>query len=194
MSFDNKQDDCSNAETGQVANINEKINVNFPVGAAGRDHIIISDVQSIVSSKPKIVIIINNQFTSAPNTTQIASGAGRNSAAGNNAALDSSNTEQQQSVGAAGEAKNFGINGNQSEPHEKHDNCDDNSEIVIVINNQINQAEVVSSATQVASGSGTDSAGGTNAAIASSNTKQQHAVGGDGVAVNDGENGNQEEV
>lgn len=32
-------------------------------------------------------------------------------------------------------------------------------------------------ATQVASGAGKDSTGGTNAAIESSNTKQQHAVG-----------------
>ncbi|WP_410429658.1 hypothetical protein [Metabacillus litoralis] len=168
-----------NAETENVfvENDGERIVARFPI-----------------SDKTKIVLIINNQFTSAPNTTQIASGAGRNSAAGNNAAIDSSNTEQQQSVGAEGEAKNFGMNGNQYEPHEKHGNCDDDDEIVIVINNQINQAGEVSSATQVASGGGTDSAGGTNAAIASSNTKQQHAVGGDGVAVNDGESGNQEEV
>ncbi|GED32924.1 hypothetical protein P9G84_12160 [Brevibacillus centrosporus] len=34
------------------------------------------------------------------------------------------------------------------------------------------------SATQVAGGGGTDSTGGTNAAIESLNTKQQHAVGG----------------
>ena len=38
-----------------------------------------------ISDKTKIVLIINNQFTSAPNTTQIASGAGRNSPTGNNA-------------------------------------------------------------------------------------------------------------
>jgi hypothetical protein len=53
----------------------------------------------------RIVLIINNQFTNAPNTTQIASGAGRNSAAGSNASIDSTNTQQQQSVGAGGKAK-----------------------------------------------------------------------------------------
>ncbi|RJS62499.1 hypothetical protein [Bacillus sp. PK3_68] len=151
--------------------------------------------KSSVPETTKIVIVINNQFTSTPNTTQIASGAGRNSTAGNNAAIDSSNTEQQQSVGAEGEAKNFGLNGDQQEPHEKHGSWKDDEEgIVIVINNQINRSEETAGATQVASGSGTDSAAGTNAAVASSNTKQQHAVGGDGIAVNDGENGDQEEV
>lgn len=188
MSIDKNHDDGNTVEKGQGTDANKKVNV---VVEKDGERIV---ARSLISEKPKIVIIINNQFTSAPNTTQIASGAGRNSAAGNNAAIDSSNTEQQQSVGAEGEAKNFGMNGNQYEPHEKHGNWCDDEELVIVINNQINQAENVSSATQVASGSGTDSAGGTNAAIASSNTKQQHAVGGDGVAVNDGENGNQEEV
>jgi hypothetical protein len=149
--------------------------------------------KSPISEKLKIIIVINNQFTSAPNTTQIASGAGRNSAAGSNAAIDSSNTEQQQSVGAAGTARNMGMKGEQSERHENQKNPRDDEEIVIVINNQINKAEKMSSATQVASGSGTDSAGGTNSAIGSSNTKQQHAVGGDGRALNVGENSEQEE-
>ena len=45
-----------------------------------------------LGDKRKVVIVINNQITFAPNTTQIASGAGRNSAAGSNAAIDSSNT------------------------------------------------------------------------------------------------------
>ncbi|HEU5138654.1 MAG TPA: hypothetical protein VFT51_01680, partial [Bacillales bacterium] len=45
--------------------------------------------------------------------------------------------------------------------------------------------------TQVASGSGSDSTGGTNASIESSNTKQQHAVGGGGRAINKGEIGKQ---
>ncbi|KAB7707142.1 hypothetical protein F9802_09035 [Bacillus aerolatus] len=188
MSLDKNHEDGCTAETGQETGADEKVDAfveTLSDKVVGRFPI---------SEKTKIVIVINNQFTSAPNTTQIASGAGRNSAAGSNAAIDSSNTEQQQSVGAEGEAKNFGMNGNQCEPHEKHEDWGDGDELVIVINNQINQAGEVSSATQVASGSGTDSAGGTNAAIASSNTKQQHSVGGDGVAVNDGENGSQEEV
>lgn len=146
-----------------------------------------------LSNTSRIVIVINNQFTSAPNTTQIASGAGRNSAAGSNAAIDSSNAEQQQSVGAAGVAKNKGMKGKQTEPHKKHKDCARDDEIVIVINNQINTGKKQSSATQVASGSGTDSTGGTNSAIGNSNSKQQHAVGGDGRAINKGENGDQEE-
>jgi hypothetical protein len=62
-----------------------------------------------------------------------------------------------------------------------------------IINNQINTGQEQSSATQVGSGAGEDSTAGTNAAIESSNTKQQHAVGGGGLAVNDGERGDQEE-
>ncbi|KAB2328504.1 hypothetical protein F7731_25595 [Cytobacillus depressus] len=150
-----------------------------------------------VADKPKIVIVINNQFTSAPNTTQIASGAGRNSAAGNNAAIDSSNTEQQQGVGAKGQARNRGMSGDQIEPHKKETEYSEHGEeIVIVINNQVNKTRTPqASATQVASGGGDDSAAGTNAAIESSNTKQQHAVGGDeaGSAINSGEDSNQTE-
>lgn len=70
-----------------------------------------------LDDKRKIVIVINNQITFAPNTTQIASGAGQNSAAGSNAAIDSSNTRQQETVGAGGEAINKGISGDQIEPH-----------------------------------------------------------------------------
>ncbi|MEH7305640.1 hypothetical protein [Neobacillus drentensis] len=150
-----------------------------------------------LSDKRKVVIIINNQFTSAPNTTQIASGAGRNSAAGNNAALDSSNTEQQQSVGAKGQASNTGMGGDQLQPHKENgEHLEPDVEFVIVINNQINATSTEQAgATQVASGGGDDSAAGTNSAIASSNTKQQHAVGGDesGSADNSGEDGNQTE-
>lgn len=146
------------------------------------------------SEKKKNVIVINNQFTSAPNTTQIASGAGRNSAAGNNAALDSSNSEQQQSVGAEGTARNTGIEGNQVEPHNEHGHGHDEQENVIIINNQVDMGKEQSSATQVASGAGKDSTAGTNAAIESSNTKQQHAVGGSGTAENDGERGDQVEA
>ncbi|MED1203101.1 hypothetical protein [Heyndrickxia acidicola] len=146
-----------------------------------------------LADKPKIVIVINNQFTSAPNTTQIASGAGRNSAAGNNAAIDSSNTEQQQGVGANGKASNTGMSGDQVERHKtEKEHSEHDEEMVIVISNQINTTPTEqASATQVASGGGNDSAAGTNAAIESSNTKQQHAVGGDGRAENSGEDGDQ---
>jgi hypothetical protein len=182
----------------------------------------------------KVILVINNQFTDAGNTTQIASGAGRSSAAGNNAAIDSSNTEQQQSVGAGGEATNTGMRGEQSETHRKH--CRhrkhhhrhhhhrhhhhpnkrhhrhhpshpphpshrerEKDDIVVVLNNQINRSknnQSVSAATQVASGGQTYSAGGTNAAIESSNTKQQHAVGGapGAKALNSGMNNNQIEA
>ncbi|WAH44684.1 hypothetical protein NZD89_20430 [Alicyclobacillus fastidiosus] len=153
--------------------------------------------QSAVSAKKKIVIVINNQFTDAPNTTQIASGAGHNSAAGSNATIDSSNTLQQQSVGGQGRAKNIGMKGIQSEPHNKQRFRQHDEEITIVINNQINKTgKKISSATQVASGAGTDSASGTNAAIQSSNTKQQHAVGGakSGRALNKGMNSRQNET
>ncbi|MCU5397611.1 hypothetical protein [Bacillus toyonensis] len=147
-----------------------------------------------LAGKRKIVIVINNQITFAPNTTQIASGAGQNSAAGSNAAIDSSNTRQQQTVGAGGEAINKGISGDQIEPHKmKKETSNEEEEFVIVINNQINKTrKEQASATQVASG-GDDSAAGTNAAIESSNTKQQHAVGGgtDSSAVNAGEEGDQ---
>lgn len=156
-------------------------------------------VERPVDEKMKIVVVINNQFTNAPNTTQIASGAGRSSAAGNNAALDSSNTEQQESVGAEGTAKNEGMEGKQLEPHEKDKQCCDDNEIVIVLNNQIHltheksETESASSATQVASGGGTYSASGTNSAIESSNTKQQFSVGGaeGSLAFNSGMDSNQ---
>ncbi|WP_336992321.1 hypothetical protein [Bacillus toyonensis] len=148
-----------------------------------------------LADKRKIVIVINNQITFAPNTTQIASGAGQNSAAGSNAAIDSSNTEQQQTVGAGGKAINKGMSGEQIEPHKtKKENSDEEVEFVLIINNQINEtSEEQASATQVASGGGEDSAAGTNAAIESSNTKQQHAVGGGtgSLAENAGEEGDQ---
>lgn len=157
-----------------------------------------TEAESPITGKIKIVIIINNQFTDSPNTTQIASGAGRSSAAGSNAAIDSSNTLQQQSVGAGGEATNTGMEGEQVEPHETHACIGDEEEIVIVINNQINKSgqQEQAAATQVASGGGTFSAAGTNSAIESSNTKQQHAVGGgkDSSASNDGMNDEQHEA
>ncbi|PLR76344.1 hypothetical protein CU633_16755 [Bacillus sp. V3-13] len=145
--------------------------------------------------KLRVVVVINNQFTDSPNTTQIASGAGRSSAAGNNAAIDSSNTEQQQSVGADGEAVNTGMRGKQIEPHDKKGHKVDDDEIVFVINNQINLTgqDTDSSATQVGSGGGKFSAAGTNSAIESSNTKQQHSVGGaqGALALNRGMNNKQ---
>ncbi|MEH6891929.1 hypothetical protein V7024_20030 [Bacillus sp. JJ864] len=159
---------------------NEKVAVSVEIDGKK------TTIKQPVHEKMKIVVVINNQFTNAPNTTQIASGAGRSSAAGNNAALDSSNTEQQESVGAEGKAKNEGMQGKQREPHEKDKKCCVDNEIVIVLNNQIHltddnntsETESTSSATQVASGGGTYSASGTNSAIESSNTKQQFSVGG----------------
>lgn len=62
-----------------MANINEKITVI--VEKTGKRTI----TKSPLSGKLKAVVIINNQFTNAPNTTQIESGAGRSSAAGSNA-------------------------------------------------------------------------------------------------------------
>jgi len=159
----------------QMAYTNEKITVI--VEKKGKRTV----TKSPLSGKSKIVIVINNQFTNAPNTTQIASGAGRSSAAGSNAAIASSNTRQQQSVGAGGKAKNLGIKGKRYEPHIKHGKRDNAKEVVIVINNQVAKRSKripISSATQVASGSGTYSTSGTNSAIESANTKQQHAVGG----------------
>jgi hypothetical protein len=140
--------------------------------------------------KLKIILIINNQFTNAANATQIASGAGRSSAAGSNAAVASSNTEQQQSVGAGGTATNAGMAGTQTEPHRprklrgrrKHRNGRRRKKknILIILNNQVNETreDSVSAATQIASGGKSFGASGTNSAIESANTKQQHGVGG----------------
>jgi hypothetical protein len=174
----------------EMADVDEKI--IFTIDHGGK----IVTTESPISEIKKIVIVINNQITSSPNTTQIASGSGRNSAAGNNAAIDSSNTLQQQSVGAQGHAKNIGMKGDQIEPHVKQEEWKDGEELIIIINNQINETSGESSATQVASGGGTDSAGGTNAAIQSSNTKQQHAVGGDqsGFALNSRMDSQQKEI
>lgn len=136
----------------------------------------------------RLVFVINHQFTNAPNTTQIASGAGKSSAAGNNAAIRSPNTRQQQSVGAGGKATNRSGNGNlplrrtYSAMRRRFGRA-----VVVVINDQIvklPRSQRNASATQVAGGGGTYSTGGTNSAISSPNTKQQHAVGGDGTASN----------
>jgi hypothetical protein len=137
----------------------------------------------------KLIFIINHQFTNAPNTTQIASGAGRSSAAGNNAAIKSPNTRQQQSVGAGGKARNKGDIGNSPlrYAHSRLSRRYYGKEVVVVINDQIvrlPKRQNNASATQVASGGGIYSTGGTNSAISSPGTKQQHAVGGGGTASN----------
>jgi hypothetical protein len=61
--------------------------------------------------------------------------------------------------------------------------------------NVVENSSTSTAATQVASGGGTFSASGTNATIESSNTKQQHSVGGskEGTASNEGMNSKQEE-
>lgn len=149
-------------------------------------------VSTPVSSIDKFVFILNRQFTNAPNTTQISSGAGRSSAAGNNAAINSPNTRQQQSVGAGGTARNKGVNNKgakglryakplpvRTKRSGKH--------VVIVVNDQVvklPKGQQTASATQVATGAGTYSTGGTNSAIESRGTRQQHAVGGGGTAAN----------
>lgn len=136
----------------------------------------------------RLVFVINHQFTNAPNTTQIASGSGRSSAAGSNAAIKSPNTRQQQSVGAGGSARNKGGGG---QPPGRSGNVRVlrriGKEVVVVINDQIvklSRRLSDSSATQIASGSGIYSTGGTNSAISSPGTRQQHAVGGGGTASN----------
>jgi hypothetical protein len=155
--------------------------------------------QCPIFGKKRIVVVINDQFTNAPNTTQIASGAGRSGAAGSNAAVDSSNTQQQQqSVGAGGKAKNSPIRGKQTQPsHKKLKRRQD--EVIIVVNNQTSKLPKRgqnASSTQVAGGSGKDNASGTNSAVDSANTKQQHAVGGGtgSVALNKGLLGKQKET
>lgn len=149
--------------------------------------------QRMVASAPisgidKFVFIINRQFTNAPNTTQISSGAGRSSAAGSNAAIRSPHTRQQQSVGAGGTAKNKGGSERRftyAAPRGRTKRT--GKEAVIVINDQIvklPRGRRNASATQVASGAGTYSIGGTNAAIESPGTKQQQTVGAGGTASN----------
>lgn len=54
----------------------------------------------------RVIVVVNRQYTNAPSTTQIASGAGHSSAAGSNAAIRSPYVRQQQSVGAGGKAFN----------------------------------------------------------------------------------------
>lgn len=131
----------------------------------------------------RVVFVYNRQFTNAPNTTQIASGAGRSSAAGSNAAIGSKNTWQQESVGAGGKAFNKGgpLQGRSSRNRNGTIPRLREKEAVIVVNDQVvklAERNRQASATQLASGAGRHSAGGTNAAIESSGTRQQQAVGG----------------
>ncbi|MHA2856429.1 hypothetical protein ACXZ7E_20695 [Paenibacillus lautus] len=151
----------------------QRFSVTSPLGGVGR-----------------FVFVVNDQFTNAPNTTQIASGAGKSGAAGNNAAIQSPHTYQQQSVGAGGIAKNLGLKDPKDHPvskhhpkhHAKHGKFKHHQkEVVFVINKQIVKLPRGSrnaSATQIASGAGKYSTGGTNSAIESRRTRQQHAVGG----------------
>nr|WP_221626889.1 hypothetical protein [Cohnella lubricantis] len=147
-----------------------------------------------LSGVRRVVVVINHQFTNSPNTTQIASGAGRSSAAGNNAAINSPKAQQQQSVGADGTAVNKELAGFKrikgrpsATPLLYRPQPGSGQEVVIVLNDQIVKLPKRSrnaSATQVASGGGVFSTGGTNSAIESAASKQQHAVGGGGKAVN----------
>lgn len=148
----------------------QRFSVTSPLGGVGR-----------------FVFVVNDQFTNAPNTTQIASGSGKSSAAGNNAAIKSPHTYQQQSVGAGGIAKNLGLKDPKdqdhfSKHHSKHGkHRKHQKEVVFVINKQVVKLPKGSknaSATQIASGAGKYSTGGTNSAIESRGTRQQHAVGG----------------
>ena len=141
----------------------------------------------------RLVFIVNRQFTNSPNTTQIASGAGHSGAAGSNAAIRSPRTRQQQSVGSAGTARNldaggdFNRRGSGARAADRRRNRRNGKEIIVVINEQIAKMPnrgMNASATQVASGAGAFGASGTNAAIGSPGTRQQHAVGGGGTAVN----------
>nr|WP_244235371.1 hypothetical protein [Paenibacillus lautus] len=151
----------------------QRFSVTSPLGGVGR-----------------FVFVVNDQFTNAPNTTQIASGAGKSGAAGNNAAIHSPHTYQQQSVGAGGIAKNLGLKDPKgyhvSKHHPKHHakhgkHKQHQKEVVFVINKQtvkLARGSRNASATQIASGAGKYSTGGTNSAIESRGTRQQHAVGG----------------
>ncbi|WP_150269966.1 hypothetical protein [Paenibacillus tepidiphilus] len=122
----------------------------------------------------RLVFVINNQYTNAANTTQIASGAGRSSAGGSNAAIASPYTRQQQSVGAGGKWRRGG-----RQPFPLLHTVP--KEVVVVINNQtvkLRAGSQSSSATQVGSGGGTYSTSGTNSTINSPFSRQQQAVGG----------------
>lgn len=131
----------------------------------------------------RFVFVINEQFTNAPNTTQIASGAGRSSASGSNAAIESPNTDQQVSIGAGGTAENISVIGEYVNRRRKRRGSRrrKKKEAIFIINHQVAKMSTESqeaSATQIASGGGKFSTGGTNSAIESAGTKQQDSVGG----------------
>lgn len=148
----------------------------------------------IVSKVPlkgmqRVVVVYNRQFTNAPNTTQIASGAGKSSAAGSNAAIASPDTFQQESIGAGGKAMNKGQLRRAKGNRTNGGRSARGKEAIIVVNDQVVKLvrrDGQASATQIASGAGKYSTGGTNSAINSPRTKQQQAVGGGsgGVGVN----------
>ncbi|MFL0556165.1 MULTISPECIES: hypothetical protein [Paenibacillus] len=136
----------------------------------------------------RVIVVVNRQYTNAPSTTQIASGAGHSSAAGSNAAIRSPYVRQQQSVGAGGKAFNKdgkgGLMGGRWSSRNHRDTrglLQRGKEVVIVVNDQVvklPRGQQTAGATQVASGGGRYSTGGTNSAISSPGTRQQHAVGG----------------
>lgn len=149
--------------------------------------------QRLVAKTPlpgvdRVVVVVNRQFTNAPNTTQIASGAGHSSAGGSNAAIRSPYVRQQQSVGAGGKAFNkdgksgpMGGRWSRKGQRDGHGLSHRGKEVVIVVNDQVvklPRGQQNAGATQVASGGGRYSTGGTNSAISSPGTRQQHAVGG----------------
>lgn len=164
-----------------MANRNDRITV---IIQKGKRRII---TKTPLAGIDRLVYVINNQYTNAPNTTQIASGAGRSSASGNNAAIASPYTRQQQSVGAGGDATNLGRQGKHGRKDRAHAmpvnrrGVSGGKEVVVVVNTQtvkLSRRSASSSATQVASGGGRYSTGGTNSAIESPGTRQQQAVGG----------------
>jgi hypothetical protein len=131
----------------------------------------------------RLVFVINEQFTNAPNTTQIASGAGRSSASGSNAAILSPDTFQQEAIGAGGLATNRGIKGKKSRhrPLPSPRRPYRGKSVIFILNDQVvklPRSRQNASATQIASGAGAYSTGGTNSAIESPRTRQQQAVGG----------------
>ncbi|MFF2889434.1 hypothetical protein [Paenibacillus sp. NPDC057967] len=139
----------------------------------------------------RVIFVYNGQFTNAPNTTQIANGAGRSGTAGNNGVINSPDTFQQQSVGAGGIAKNKGLKkGSKHKDKDRSRKHHQEKEVVILINEQVvrlPQGQELASATQVAGAAGSYSAAGTNSAIDSPRTKQQHAVGGGSGSVGENE-------
>lgn len=117
----------------------------------------------------RVIVVVNRQYTNAPSTTQIASGAGHSSAAGSNAAIRSPYVRQQQSVGAGGKAFNKdgkgGLMGGRWSSRNHRDTrglLQRGKEVVIVVNDQVvklPRGQQTAGATQVASGGGRYSTG-----------------------------------